>query len=111
MKIAYICTDIGVPVLGNKGASVHVRELTDASGILVAIRCPAETAGTTVPGWHFHFVGNDGATGGHVLAAALQPSRAAWMSMTRLTLEMPEEGKAGTAAEIPGETVGGGTNK
>ena len=30
MKIAYICADIGVPVLGNKGASVHVRELTDA---------------------------------------------------------------------------------
>ncbi len=30
MKIAYICPDIGVPVLGNKGASVHVREITDA---------------------------------------------------------------------------------
>jgi glycosyltransferase involved in cell wall biosynthesis len=30
MKIAYICADPGVPVLGNKGASVHVREFTDA---------------------------------------------------------------------------------
>ena len=30
MKIAYICADPGVPILGNKGASVHVREFTDA---------------------------------------------------------------------------------
>ncbi len=30
MKIAYICADPGIPVLGNKGASVHVREFTDA---------------------------------------------------------------------------------
>ena len=30
MKIAYICADQGIPVLGNKGASVHVREFTDA---------------------------------------------------------------------------------
>src|SRR5574341_1196576 len=30
MKIAYICADPGIPVLGNKGASVHVREFTEA---------------------------------------------------------------------------------
>ncbi len=30
MKIAYICADLGIPVLGNKGASVHVREFTAA---------------------------------------------------------------------------------
>ncbi len=30
MKIAYICADQGIPVLGHKGASVHVREFTDA---------------------------------------------------------------------------------
>ncbi len=30
MKIAYVCADIGIPVLGNKGASVHVREVTGA---------------------------------------------------------------------------------
>ncbi len=28
MKIAYLCSDPGVPVCGNKGASIHVRELT-----------------------------------------------------------------------------------
>jgi len=30
VNIAYICADQGIPVLGNKGASVHVREFTDA---------------------------------------------------------------------------------
>ena len=30
MKIAYLCSDPGVPVYGDKGASVHVRELTRA---------------------------------------------------------------------------------
>jgi len=30
VKIAYICADLGIPVLGHKGASVHVREFTNA---------------------------------------------------------------------------------
>ena len=32
MKILYLCPDFGVPVLGRKGASVHVRELVAAFG-------------------------------------------------------------------------------
>src|SRR3954464_10037278 len=30
MKILYLCPDLGVPVLGRKGASVHVREMVAA---------------------------------------------------------------------------------
>ncbi|MGR8952762.1 MAG: glycosyltransferase family 4 protein [Gammaproteobacteria bacterium] len=30
MKILYLCSDLGIPVLGRKGASVHVRELVGA---------------------------------------------------------------------------------
>jgi len=30
MKILYLCPDLGIPVLGRKGASVHVRELINA---------------------------------------------------------------------------------
>jgi glycosyltransferase involved in cell wall biosynthesis len=30
MKIAYLCADFGIPIRGNKGASVHVRELVAA---------------------------------------------------------------------------------
>ena len=32
MKILYLCPDLGIPVLGRKGASVHVRELVAAFG-------------------------------------------------------------------------------
>jgi glycosyltransferase involved in cell wall biosynthesis len=32
VKILYICPDLGIPVLGRKGASVHVRELVGAFG-------------------------------------------------------------------------------
>jgi len=30
MKILYLCSDLGVPVLGRKGAAVHVRALVAA---------------------------------------------------------------------------------
>ena len=30
MRIAYLCTDFGIPIHGNKGASIHVRELSRA---------------------------------------------------------------------------------
>src|SRR5437773_380454 len=30
MKILYLCSDSGIPVLGRKGASVHVRSLIEA---------------------------------------------------------------------------------
>ena len=42
MKIAYICSDVDVEVLGHEGCSVHVRELTNAmieSGHEVVILC------------------------------------------------------------------------
>jgi len=34
MKILYLCADLGIPVLGRKGASVHVREMVSAFGRL-----------------------------------------------------------------------------
>lgn len=30
MRIAYVCADLGIPALGHKGASVHMREFTNA---------------------------------------------------------------------------------
>src|SRR5437762_1391406 len=32
MRILYLCPDSGIPVLGHKGASVHVREMVAALG-------------------------------------------------------------------------------
>jgi len=46
MKILYLCPDNGIPVLGHKGASVHVREMTaafDRAGHCVSIAAPQAT--------------------------------------------------------------------
>lgn len=61
MKILYLCPDLGIPVLGRKGASVHVRELCGAFGraghpVVLAAQTlnkspwenPAETGATVV---------------------------------------------------------------
>jgi glycosyltransferase involved in cell wall biosynthesis len=46
MRILYLCSDLGVPVLGAKGAGVHVRELVAAfgrAGHSVALAAPTLT--------------------------------------------------------------------
>ncbi len=46
MKILYICSDYEVPILGEKGASVHVREMSNAfirAGHSVVIAAPLAT--------------------------------------------------------------------
>src|SRR5437899_3775959 len=43
MKILYLCTDLGIPVLGRKGASVHLRGLVTAfvrAGHLMVLATP-----------------------------------------------------------------------
>jgi glycosyltransferase involved in cell wall biosynthesis len=53
VKIAYLCTDPGVHVYGNKGASIHVRELTrwlQRLGHHVMVLA-ARTGGPTSPGY------------------------------------------------------------
>ncbi|MCF6323973.1 MAG: glycosyltransferase family 4 protein [Gammaproteobacteria bacterium] len=47
MKILYICADYGIPVLGGKGAAVHVREMSNAlvqTGCSVVIAAPMATS-------------------------------------------------------------------
>lgn len=46
MKILYLCPDYGIPVLGSKGASVHIRELIaafDRAGHSVVLSAPIAT--------------------------------------------------------------------
>jgi glycosyltransferase involved in cell wall biosynthesis len=46
MKILYLCPDLGIPILGRKGASIHVRSLASAlsrAGHTVMVACPVLT--------------------------------------------------------------------
>ena len=50
MKILYLCPDLGIPVLGRKGAAVHVRELIGAlhragHRVTLAVQSLTKTAG------------------------------------------------------------------
>ena len=52
MKIAYCCADLGIPIRGFKGASVHVRELASALASLgheVRIFSPNPGEGNSLP--------------------------------------------------------------
>ncbi len=52
MKIAYLCADRGIPVLGDKGASVHVREFVSAlagMGHEVTLLCAKQGTGNPCP--------------------------------------------------------------
>jgi acetolactate decarboxylase len=53
-----------------------VFELSDTAGTLVGFRCPAVLQEVTVPGYHLHFITEDGETGGHVLSFTLQEGHA-----------------------------------
>jgi glycosyltransferase involved in cell wall biosynthesis/aminoglycoside phosphotransferase (APT) family kinase protein len=53
MRIAYICSDVGIPVFGTKGASVHVREVVgalQALGHSVRVFSPAIDSAEVTPG-------------------------------------------------------------
>jgi len=55
MKIAYLCADRGIPVLGDKGASVHVREFVSALAGLgheVTLLCAKQGTGNPCPPVH-----------------------------------------------------------
>jgi len=55
MRLAYVCADRGVPILGHKGASVHVREITaalQAIGHEVTVVCRRLGTGNPPPTVH-----------------------------------------------------------
>ena len=52
MRIAYVCADFGIPILGYKGASVHVRELVNGlatEGHDVQVYSPSPGSGRPLP--------------------------------------------------------------
>jgi len=80
------------PTLAQALASQHVRHLSNVSGTIVAIRCPKDVGDLAVPGWHFHFISQDEALGGHVLEAGPDQATASWMVLRRVELALPQGG-------------------
>jgi acetolactate decarboxylase len=60
----------------------------DISGTLVGLWSPAFAAGLSSAGFHFHFISDDLAKGGHVLAFSLSDLTAEWDQTSRYAIEM-----------------------
>jgi len=65
--------------------------LKDVKGTLVGFRCPEYVKGINVPGYHFHFLSEDGKQGGHVLDCALGRGSAAIDTLENFTMFLPRE--------------------
>lgn len=53
----------------------RIFELTNSKGTLVVSRCPAYSAAFTIPGYHYHYIDDNRATGGHVFDLKLKSAR------------------------------------
>ena len=65
--------------------------LKEVSGTLVGFRCPEYVKGINVPGYHFHFLSEDGKQGGHVLDCSLTQGEAAIDTLENFTMFLPRE--------------------
>ena len=67
-----------------------VFDLTDVTGTIVGFRSPSYVKGINVPGYHLHFISEDGRTGGHLLDFRLQEGSAHLDICTRFFMILPE---------------------
>lgn len=67
-------------------------------GTIVGFRCPPFAKGLNVPGYHFHFLSEDGTIGGHVLTFTVDRAVCAFDIANRFYLILPDE--AGRLADI-----------
>ena len=60
------------------------------SGTMVGLYCPAFMQSMNAPGWHFHFISEDGTIGGHMTGAVLQNCKSTLCKMSRLVTDIPD---------------------
>jgi acetolactate decarboxylase len=66
-------------------------EMRNVSGTLVGFRLPAFVKGINVPGYHVHFLSDDGRFGGHLLDFSLVEGEAQIAACRQLLLMLPED--------------------
>jgi acetolactate decarboxylase len=66
-------------------------DLGQASGTMVGFWFPKYAEGINLPGYHFHFVGEDGSSGGHVLDCQVQQADIAVDVSDQLTVNLAED--------------------
>ncbi|NLW85872.1 MAG: acetolactate decarboxylase [Planctomycetes bacterium] len=83
-----------------------VFELNNVSGTLVGFRLPKSAAGMNVAGYHFHFITDDRAAGGHVQDLTVESAKVQIDESNELTvrLQSPHSLATSTAGQLEQET-------
>jgi len=79
-----------------------VFERANIKGTLVGFRAPDYVAGLNIPGYHFHFLSQDRAFGGHVLALSTGVGTIRMDEITGFEMALPKT-KEFSAADLTGE--------
>ena len=77
------------PPLKDVAATQPVFDFENVSGTIVGFRCPPYVAGVNVPGYHLHFLSQDGTKGGHILGFELVTGTAQVDELDRFVLQLP----------------------
>ena len=77
------------PPLKQIAATQPTFDLANVAGTIVGFRCPPFVAGVNVPGYHLHFLSQDGAKGGHILGFELVTGTAQVDELDRFVLQLP----------------------
>ena len=77
------------PPLKAVAATQPTFDFENVSGTIVGFRCPPYVAGVNVPGYHLHFLSQDGAKGGHILGFELVTGTAQVDELDRFVLQLP----------------------
>ena len=77
------------PPLKAVAASQPVFDMENVSGTVLGFRCPPFAAGVNVPGYHLHFISQDRARGGHILAFELVTGTAQVDVLDRFVMQLP----------------------
>ena len=85
------------PPLTEEVKRQKVFEKSDVRGTLVGIYCPEFMNGLNVPGYHFHFLSDDHAFGGHVLEAQVKKATVIVDKTTGFHMILPADFSAGAS--------------
>jgi acetolactate decarboxylase len=95
------------PPLADVAKTQPVFDLEDVKGTLAGFRFPDFARGLNVPGFHFHFLTESRASGGHVLDLVLSRGEVAIDSSAEFHLELPTAPSflAADLGQVPGDEL------
>lgn len=77
------------PLLAAVASEQEVFNYNDVTGTLVGYWCPAYMDGVNLPGYHLHFLSEDGSLGGHLLECSIKDAKISIDTTTEFQMLLP----------------------